>query len=70
MIKMFAVLFFAKMPSKKYVHWNKPIFFDFESPLYVLFLKNGATKTIDYIFWPDLPLSSASYPHTRFIDET
>ena len=46
---MFVVQFFAKVPSIKYIRWDKPSRFDSVSPLYTL-KKNDATKTIDYTF--------------------
>ena len=58
MAEMFVVLVFAKC-HQKYVHWNKPIFFSFESPLYALWEKYDITKTTDYDFGQTflLPLS-------------
>ena len=54
----FLLLFFAKVPSIKYIRWNKPIFL-IPSPLYAIWEKNGITKTIDYAFGytPSLPLA-------------
>ena len=64
---MHVVLFFAKVSSINYLRWNKP-FFDSESPMYALWEKNDATKTIDYAFSLSHPLSS--YTHMYFIDGT
>ena len=57
MAEMFVMLFFAQVSSIKNVRWNKSIFFDSESPLYTIWEKNGATKTIDYAFGQTSPLS-------------
>ena len=50
------VLVFAKVPSIKYLLWNKPNLFDSETALYELWEKNGTTKSIDYAFSQTFPL--------------
>ena len=47
---------FTNVLSIKYVHWNRPNFFDSESSLYELWEKISATKTIDYGFGQTSPL--------------
>ena len=57
---MFAVLFFVKVSSIKYVLWNKPFFFVSQPPLYALWEINGATK----INGTRPPPPPSLYPHS------